>query len=555
MYKKTFKSSAIHLALLGVIGVSLSGCGGGTGTVGTTTQLLGGAVTSGKVADGYVKNAVVTLDTNDNGICEATEPSVTSNATGDFSFATSLGNHMICSSGGTDIATNQPFVGQIKAPAGSTVVTPLTNIIMANLVAAMPVGTFTPPTALAVSNANTAITSKLSLGTVDLTKVDPLLVLSVLKSTTAVQQLVQQTTAALTTATGTTATTATNNAIYQAVANAVSAQLTASTTPVNLATSASTFAANVVTASVTALQTTPVTGVAATTLNAANTAAVVSASVANTVQQIASATSTATISAAATTAVTTGVAALQNTVTANTANVTSATAGLTNVVPGAGTFVNGTAAVAAVAGGVKSVATTAGVGITTASVNFGLAVGTPVITNPVSVAFDVSSTVAGDTRSFQGSISGLTLTNTAGVLTLAVPATATANVYGKHSTGAVLNGTATNATNMISGWIAPVAPGAANAGGGIQLNVGAILTALGTAYPTTATATGFSSLNLLKGNFNVTVVVSGVNSLSNGTSTALTPATSVSVTNATPGATTPVATVSGQGEVINVTVN
>lgn len=530
MYMKTFKSSAIQLALLGVMGVSLSGCGGGTGTV-TTTQLLGGVQVGGKVVDGYVSGATVTMDLNNDGICAVGEPTAITNASGNFTFDSALGKHMLCSNGGTDIATGQPFVGQIKAPAGATSVTPLTNMMVAS----------------GLTEAQLVTQLGLPAGT-SITTADPTLAGNekLLATTTAVQQLIQQTAAALSTATGATATS--SDALYKVVAASVAASLAAAPAAIDLtnAASASTLASSVASASVTSLKTAPIAGVTATTLNAANVAAVIGTSVAATVTKIASATTSASISSAATTAVTTGLTSLASTVTANTANLTSATAGLTNVVPGAGTFVNGTAAVAAVAGGVKTATATGG--ITSASVNFGAIVGTPVIAPTVSVAFDVTSTVAGDARSFQVAISGLTATNTAGVLSFAVPATATANIYGKHTTGAVANTTASAAvmTAAAAPWFTPVAAGATNLGGGIQLNVANVLSAV-------SGSANFAGLNLLKGNFNVTVVVSGINSLANGTGVALVPSQAVSVTNAAGGAA--VATVSGQGEVINVTVN
>lgn len=504
MKSTNFKTSALHLALLGAIALPLAGCGGNSSQA--VKNLFGG-----KIIDGYVAGATVTLDTNDNRICEATEPKSPSDTAGNFSFDTALGSHMVCSVGGTDLSTGNAFVGELKAPAGATAVTPLTNLIVASI----PAGTAL--TAANVAAAQTTIVTQLGLtaGT-NLLTADPVALANagspaLLQTTTAVQQLVQQTTAALSTATGTTATTATTNAIFQSVANAVAAQLAVVVAPVNLAsaTSANTFTSSVVTASVTSLQTTPVAGVTATALNAANTAAVISSSVATTVQSIASAPSVAAINTASTTAVTTGQAEIQKTVTANAATTTSTTAGMTNVVPVAGTSVNGTATVA-------NAATATG-GITNAAMTFGALVGAPVTTGPVSVSFAVTSTVAGDARTFNGTISGLTVANTAGVLSFAAPTTASAALSCTHTNATSFTATQTGAA--LASWVA--APAVNGVGGGVQLNVGTILTAVNA-------KAGFAGLNLLKGNFNVTVTVSGLQ-LSDTAATAITPSQTINV--------------------------
>ena len=506
MKSTNFKTSALHLALLGAIALPLAGCGGNSSQA--VKNLFGG-----KIIDGYVAGATVTLDTNDNRICEATEPQSPSDAAGNFSFETALGSHMVCSVGGTDLSTGKAFVGELKAPAGATAVTPLTNLIVASI----PAGTVLTAANVAAAQATIATQLGLTAGT-NLLTADPVALANagspaLLQTTTAVQQLVQQTTAALTTATGTAATPATTNAIFQSVANAVAAQLAVAGSPVvNLASAAAanTFTSSVVSASVTSLQKTPVAGVTATNLNVANTAAVISSAVATTVQSIASAPSAAAINTASTAAVTTGLAAIAATVTANAASTTSPTAGMTNVVPVAGTSVNGTATVA-------NAATATG-GITNAAMTFGALVGAPVTTAPVSVSFAVTSTVARDARTFNGTISGLTAANTAGVLSITAPATATATLSGTHTNATSFKATQTGAA--LASWVA--APAVNGVGGGVQLNVGTILAAVN------ATA-GFAGLNLLKGNFNVTVTVSGLQ-LSNAAATAITPSQTIKVT-------------------------
>ena len=112
---------------------------------------------SGKVINSYIYGAIVTLDSNDNGVCESTEPQVVSKLDGSYEFP-GLGSHMVCSVGGYNTATNLPVVGEFKAPPGSTVVTPLSTLVMAKI------GTTTgAPTAAQVAAAQSSLETQLSL--------------------------------------------------------------------------------------------------------------------------------------------------------------------------------------------------------------------------------------------------------------------------------------------------------------------------------------------------------------------------------------------------------
>ncbi|MDP1776268.1 MAG: hypothetical protein Q8K94_06585, partial [Moraxellaceae bacterium] len=85
---------------------------------------------SGNVIDGYVKGATVFADLNGDGILNAGEASTTTDAFGNFKFpAGAAGFGKIIAIGGTDIATGKPFEGIMTAPAGSSVVNPLTTLI------------------------------------------------------------------------------------------------------------------------------------------------------------------------------------------------------------------------------------------------------------------------------------------------------------------------------------------------------------------------------------------------------------------------------------------
>ena len=100
--------------------------GTGTGTGGGTTAPA--STTAGKVADGYISGAVVYCDANNNGVRDAGEAIAITGAQGDFSFAAACSGTVVAS-GGNDTATGLPFRGMLKAPAGSTVVTPATTLL------------------------------------------------------------------------------------------------------------------------------------------------------------------------------------------------------------------------------------------------------------------------------------------------------------------------------------------------------------------------------------------------------------------------------------------
>jgi hypothetical protein len=180
------------------------GCGGGGGgDVPTTTTS-----TSGTLVDGYVSGATVVCDTNGNGVQDAGEASTTTNATGDFSFSPACGAS-IFASGGTNIDTGLPLVGLLKAPAGATMVTPLTTLVAS--------GMTTEQVAAALG---------LPVGT-DVTTVDPMGNAELQKATLVVQQVMQKTAETLASLAGSTDV----NGIYAGVAAAVADTLNASATP------------------------------------------------------------------------------------------------------------------------------------------------------------------------------------------------------------------------------------------------------------------------------------------------------------------------------------
>jgi hypothetical protein len=86
-----------------------------------------GATLSGKTVDGYVSGATVFADANGNGSLDPGEVSTTTDQNGNFTLPVDSGP--LVAFGGTDISTGLPFNGQLSAPAGYYVVTPLTTLV------------------------------------------------------------------------------------------------------------------------------------------------------------------------------------------------------------------------------------------------------------------------------------------------------------------------------------------------------------------------------------------------------------------------------------------
>ncbi|MEN9757906.1 MAG: hypothetical protein RL755_2093, partial [Pseudomonadota bacterium] len=82
---------------------------------------------NGKALDGYLKNATVFADANGDGVQNSDEATATTDEYGNFELVNAKGTIIV--SGGTDLSTGNPFEGTLKAPEGSTVVTPLTTIL------------------------------------------------------------------------------------------------------------------------------------------------------------------------------------------------------------------------------------------------------------------------------------------------------------------------------------------------------------------------------------------------------------------------------------------
>lgn len=147
------------MVALGVVGVAAVASSNGNDAPAADTPQ---ATFDGKAIDGYLAGATVFIDKDGDGQLDADEPSTTTDEDGDFTLPQVAGE--IIAFGGTDIATGLDFTGVLKAPAGSTAVTPLTTLMAERMGQGEDAAT-----------AQAAVLNALGLGglAVDLTRLDP----------------------------------------------------------------------------------------------------------------------------------------------------------------------------------------------------------------------------------------------------------------------------------------------------------------------------------------------------------------------------------------------
>ena len=124
-------SNKLILALAAT--AALTACGGGGSStpesVVVTPPTVVPTAAKGVMIDGYVSGATVFCDTNGNGALDSGEARTTTNSAGGFELSAGCSTTIV-GFGGTNADTGFPFAGQLKAPAGSTVVTPLTTLLV-----------------------------------------------------------------------------------------------------------------------------------------------------------------------------------------------------------------------------------------------------------------------------------------------------------------------------------------------------------------------------------------------------------------------------------------
>jgi len=206
--RKNLNTFCIVLSILGI-----ASCGSGGGSTSTVST-----ASSGKAVDGYISGATVTLDINDDGIFGGSDPTTTTDSSGNYSFSSSYGQHLVSVSGGTDVSSNTPFLGQLLSPAGAAVATPLTTLVVAQVLSVTPTPSASTTFASSISSANQKIATALGVSdSSSLLSTDPVAVASsspkLLQLNSAVQTLMSKTSEAIST-TITSPDTATFNSIY-----------------------------------------------------------------------------------------------------------------------------------------------------------------------------------------------------------------------------------------------------------------------------------------------------------------------------------------------------
>jgi VCBS repeat-containing protein len=92
------------------------------------------SIQSGAGIDGYITNMTVFSDANANGVLDASETSDLTNTAGEFTLSGGDLSGVTIGYGGIDISTGLAFEGIYKAPSGSTILNPVTTLLV-NLMA------------------------------------------------------------------------------------------------------------------------------------------------------------------------------------------------------------------------------------------------------------------------------------------------------------------------------------------------------------------------------------------------------------------------------------
>lgn len=172
----------------GAVTVSIAGAAftdtAGNGSTAATLAIAYDAGASGSAIDGYIANAFVFRDADGDGLWDADEFHTTTDAAGHFSGLFGSGQIVLTPlvTGGVnqskDISTGLAFTGQLSAPSGSSVVTPLTTIVAALA--------GTGATAAQIATAEAQVKAALGLdAALDLKSYDPIAVVAASTDATA----------------------------------------------------------------------------------------------------------------------------------------------------------------------------------------------------------------------------------------------------------------------------------------------------------------------------------------------------------------------------------
>jgi len=186
MNKHNLKVVVLSLStalLLGITGcssdssnddTSSSGSGGGTPPTAVSYSGIG--------IDGILVGSTVCVDVNTNNACDSGEPSAITDADGKFTIPATTETGPLLLIGGIDNSTGAAFTGSLKAPAGSTVVTPLTSAVQSLV-----------ESGKSAADAEASIKTAMGLTNVDLTTFDPYAEIDGVNAETAKAVLAKQT--------------------------------------------------------------------------------------------------------------------------------------------------------------------------------------------------------------------------------------------------------------------------------------------------------------------------------------------------------------------------
>lgn len=127
-----FKGAAVEGAvknLIQAISASTTSLANGEAGLDALSIALSEQGIQSAVIDGYIRGATVFVDANGDGIRNPGEFTTTTNAAGNYTLPANTVGGKIIATGGTDILTGKAFQGVLTAPAGATVVNPITTLV------------------------------------------------------------------------------------------------------------------------------------------------------------------------------------------------------------------------------------------------------------------------------------------------------------------------------------------------------------------------------------------------------------------------------------------
>ena len=504
------------LPLVAAMAIALSGCGGSSSS---SSSSSGSVTLSGTAVDGYLVGSEVCVDDNADGVVDAGETCTASatDATGDFS-VTATATAPVIIRGGSDATTGLVFEGELTAPAGSTMITPLTTVMQALMLSE------SDPKSEA--DALAAVQAMFNLGATDITAVDPMSDVNLYARSVIAHTVMERISESVAAYTG-----GDKSAVYALAAGRLAALAAAGT---NLIDSAGALDVTV------SAQIVDTAMLAALGVSAADTAGLVTVlgaatsdlddvfTVMNNYADVDSMTSTAAVTALNNVLTNRSVANILASVKANPTTVT-----LDNVVADVANLkkvVDGTATSADTVGGVVvskysdylkvasllvdgigyDIVTFEGDGIpvSNSATTLGLTVtgeGTPLGATgsaQVSMGAKISAGDTADSRELIVIVDKVDLEWASDVLSVSVPSTATMTVSGTDSAGTNLVAELSNASGAVTSTVS------SNSSGAISYDVSALLDEV--AGNLSGQNSIFDGLDLMVGDFHVEMVVSGI---------------------------------------------